>query len=630
MAFRTPRDEREWRAMVERGLRENRSGIRAAVDSAVGAIGGGGGGGTTVDTRHPTAPIELTYQTSLYLSSLGRYQVRFILDFPNVTKATDGTDITVAQYELWGKPVSAPLLGLTTDAVAGLAAPGVTLPGLAATPANKAIAAIDHTWTLMATSVDSAFRADGFEPGTLWDFRARAIGFGLVTPGNWSTVVQVQMVEDNTPPSQPSAPILSVNRGTITARWDGMAVTGAMPADFRYVILAHGTDTSPTMEIARFGRGGGFKIVADIPYFDPQFFRLKAVDESGNESPWSEQAVAYTSPLVDKDVILSTIDGAVTHLRNIDAGVSILPNSILTEHLVVTEEMTARLANFLHVRTDMLDANEIWADEIWVGLADAILVRADMFEGKAFTGGTFTGTLFQTDAEALTGLKIDFGGLSAWNSGGELTVNIDAFTGSVDLLGTFQIGRDNEPNVLLNKDIWGVWPGIRFKVDDPTPPLDYHPTLFAVSQGGAPYNWGPGDFVMLGSQTDSNESPRSDLRLGGRGGLITLGRTWSGTTKNEIRFESDGAVALLGHLKASYTNTTFKTLAFGQTAAAAGYFTQALTPPPVGAYWPTLIPDGVAPISFVSRNVSASGFEMHFSGPANNATSFHGICTWRP
>ena len=630
MAFRTPRDEREWRAMVERGIRDARAGIRpivaSAVDDAVGGI--------IIDigesnTQHPTAPIELTYQTALYLNSEGRYRVRFMLDFPDVTKDTAANDITVEQYELWGKPTSAHLLLLTTDAVAGLAAPGATLPGLAATPSNKALADIDQPWQLMSTNPESYFRADGFEPGSVWDFRARAIGRGMATPGNWSAEITVQMLEDNTPPSQPSPPTLSIARGTITVYWDGQAVTGAMPADFKYAILAHGTDSSPTHEIARFGRGGGFKVVANVPYYDPQFFRLKAVDESGNESPWSEQAVGYTTPLVDKDVILSTIDGATTYLKNIDAGVAILPNTILTQHLVVTEEMTAALANFLHVRADMLEVNDIWADTAWFGVADAILVRSEMFEGKAFTGGTFTGPLIQTDVEALTGVKIDTTGIKAWNTGGENTFNLSAVTGDVDILGTFQIGDVAEPHLLLTKNAWSVWPGIRFKVQDPD--LDYQPTIFAVGDDWTdPGNTlEKGDLVVMGGQLDANTSPRGILYISNRGAEISMHRSSGGGPLNGVLFHEDNGTTLFGHLRVNFANSTFQYSNTSSTAIASGTFTISLTPPAYGAYIPFVTCDGVNPVSFVTQNVTPSGYVIRFDGPASNITSFRTILVWR-
>lgn len=432
MTGQHPRTMTDWMRIQERSnvtLRGMASTIRSSVDVVKEEI-------QQISGRQPTHPIELVYQTAYYTDTTGRSRIRFLLDFPDVTKGTDGDDIAIESYQLWGRDISVSLLVRTTSAVAGGAAPGLTIPGLARTPSARAAEeARIRPWALLSTSPDSGFRADDFEPGTLWEFKARAIGVRTTEPGRFSATVTVQMDKDTTPPPQPTAPVITVERGTITARWDGQSVLGPMPGDFKYAVLAHGTASSPTMEIARFGRSGGFKVVADIDYYDPQFFRIQAVDESGNRSPWSEQGVGYTTPLVDRDVILSTLDAAKTHLINIDAGVSILPDTIITEHLVVTEEMTAKLANFLHVRADMLEANEIWSDTVWFGLADGKLVRADMFEGKEFFGGVFTTTAggqFRTSVEEYRGIKFDDNGILAYSSaGGVETFRLDAATGNL-------------------------------------------------------------------------------------------------------------------------------------------------------------------------------------------------------
>lgn len=458
------RDMRDWMQSVERQLALSKGIPRIVVD----AIQVVREEQAAADGRHPTAPIELTYQTAYYISPQGRRRSRLLLDFPDVTKATDGTDIEIRHYELWGRDESVTLLARTTSAVAGLAEPGITLPGLAATPWNIALEEEEKPWQLVASNTESFFRDEDYIPGSVWRFRVRAIGSGMATPGEWSIEIVVQMLEDETPPPQPSPPTAVADRGTITVAWDGQSVLGPMPADFKYAILAHGTDSSPTHEIARFGRSGGFTVVADIPYYDPQFFRLAAVDESGNVGPWSEQAVAYTTPLVDRDIILSTIDAAETHLKNINAGVSILPNTVITEHLVVTQEMTARIANFLEVKADMLAANEIWADELWVGLADAKLVRADMFLGKEFFGGKFTGTTFQTNVEENTGLKLDATGLKAYSGGGSETFSIDAATGYVTTVGRVYTSVAGSPGIALvpPADSWnGLDMGIWFAAD---------------------------------------------------------------------------------------------------------------------------------------------------------------------
>jgi hypothetical protein len=486
------------------------------------------------DVRHPTAPIELTYQTAYYLDRLGRRRTRFLMDFPDVTKATDGTDITVDRYELWGRDESVHLLARTTSAVAGIAEPGITLPGLVKTPWNIALEEEEHPWERQSSNTASFFRVDGYLPGSVWRFKARAIGRGLATPGEWSEEIVVQMLEDETPPPQPTPPTTTVDRGTITVTWDGQSVLGPMPADFKYAILAHGAATSPTFEIARFGRSGGFTVVADIPYYVPQFFRLAAVDESGNMGPWSEQAVAYTTPMVDRDIILSTIDAAKTHLKNINAGVSILPDTIITEHLVVTEEMTAAIANFLTVRTEHLDANEIWSDELWVGLADAKLVRADMFIGKEFFGGTFTGTTFQTSVEEYTGLTLDDLGLRAYNAAGQETFAVSAVNGMVTTVGRLYTSVAGKPGIAIvppaeswNELDMGIW----FAGDS-------HQLTGLITAG-----------IWMG---DPHESDVHNLNIRGSNyggvtvwnGLNLLGSSTQITSPAEIRVNTEGNVIL--------------------------------------------------------------------------------------
>lgn len=429
-----PRDMRDWMHGRERSEAQQRA-IPALMQTATEIVRDESAKDLS---KHPAAPIELEYQTAYYIDTVSRRRVRFLLEFPDVIFNTDATPAKIQQYELWAREESESALAKTTSAVPALAMPGISLPSLAATVPNAAIADEEKPWLMVSSNTESFFRAEGFIPGSVWRLRARAIGVYTVTPGEWSEEIVVQMLDDTDPPPMPTAPTLNISRGTITATWNGQAVSGAMPPDFKYAILAHGTDSSPTFEIARFGRGGGFKVVADLPYYDPQFFRLRAVDESGNEGPWSEQAVGFTTPLVDRDVILSTIDAAKTHLKNINAGVSILPNTIITEHLVVTEEMSAAIGNFLHLNVDHLDVNSLWADESFFGLADAKLFRGDAFEGKAFTGGTFTGPTIQTSVEEYTGLKLSTDGIIAYSATGVETFRVDAATGNVTAsAGTF-------------------------------------------------------------------------------------------------------------------------------------------------------------------------------------------------
>lgn len=439
-----PRNLEEWQHWVERNIAEGRRGPVALVTELNTRVAEQ----EHIVVRVPAAPVEMTFQTALYQAITAGWSrdwtyraVRLIVDFPDVVKATDGTDIEVERYELWGKNETPGILQRTTSAVPGKAYAGMTVPSLVKTfEAEAAEEAAMPGWSMVATSTDSSFRAEDFVPGTTWRFRIRAIGEGTIQPGQWSSEFTVFMEEDNIPPSQPTAPVVESRRGQLVVTYDGQSVAGPMPADLSYVVLAQGTESSPTTEVYRFGREGGTFIATGIPYFDVQFFRLQAVDEAGNRSAWSEQAFGYPEPLVDTDIILSELDAAKTHLKNVDAGVSILPDTIITEHLRVTEDMSAALGQFLHLKAGQIDVNDLWADSAFFGLADALLVRSDMFVGRAFEGGTFTlaqGGKFQTSPLDLSGVKVTQAGIQAWSPSGTLTFDLSSATGNMVATGTF-------------------------------------------------------------------------------------------------------------------------------------------------------------------------------------------------
>lgn len=304
----TPRDTREWMRTIERGLLNARgaaSGIAAAVvekkldDYAVEV--------NKDRNRTPAAPIELTYQTYVTLGANKRFQAGVIVDFPDVTIDSTGQPLEISQYELWGRK--------GTD-----------------------------NFVLMATADVSALQSFGYTPGSEWDFKVRAIGALSVKPGLFSAVLTVQMLNDTTAPGMPSTPVASASGRTIKLEWDGKVAGGAaMPLDLDYVIIAGGTDPSPTAEIARF-QPGGPQLWVDplVPYNTPMFYRLMAVDTTGNKSAWSGQASAAGSPLVDDDVILARIDAAKTIISNIGAE-SIKSGAILQDKLADNAVSQAKL-----------------------------------------------------------------------------------------------------------------------------------------------------------------------------------------------------------------------------------------------------------------------------------------------
>lgn len=410
-----PRDEREWKREVERRLAMHGSALSGVtgvltpvVDGRINDIVG----------KQPTAPIELVAGTSVYLNSRGVWRGRFTLDFPDVTVDVNGAPIQIAWYELQGQSGgmlvqagtdSAPTDPVRYSATAKANPPRVKIGNgsiIAPAPARATARTIypmlrsydgGAPYVQVATSNTSSLRVDDLEPGSQWVFRARAMGVNSVTPGQWSATVSITILKDTLAPQQLTKPVATVSRGTITVTWDGNAVTGQLPADFKYAELAHGTDASPTEIVARFNDAGGFTVISDIPYFDPQFFRIRAVDESGNAGPWSAQEVAYVTPLVDEDIILSTIDAAQTLLINVDANVSILSNTILTRHLVVTEDMTVALLAAHKIVAGDIEANAVTTDKLVAGAVTASKLTSTLVLTSKIIAGEEFGTHAQMD-----------------------------------------------------------------------------------------------------------------------------------------------------------------------------------------------------------------------------------------
>lgn len=307
MTGMTPRDTREWMRTIERGLLQ----ARGAASSIAGAVVEKrlNDYATVVNNdrnRVPAPPIELTTQTYIALGANKRFQAGVIVDFPDVTIGNDALPMTIEQYELWGRTGTA-------------------------------------NFGLLTTATESSLQWFGADPGAVWDFKVRAIGALSVKPGVFSSVVTVTMLNDTTAPGMPSTPTAQGQGRAITIKWDGKVAGGAdMPLDLDYVVIAGGPDPSPTTEISRFTPGPGLFVDAMVPYNTPMFYRLQAVDTSGNRSAWSAQASAVGMPLVDDDIIMAQINAAETEIINIGAA-SILNGAINSAKLADNAVSQAKL-----------------------------------------------------------------------------------------------------------------------------------------------------------------------------------------------------------------------------------------------------------------------------------------------
>ena len=280
----SPRDFAGWMKEMERGLRNARR-VGAQANARIDDIeltplpGSPGAGSGPV----PTFPVEVEYQTSVFWDGeqQKRWRGRIYVNFPPVTRSTDGQAITVSSYELQGyRPA-----GLENPDDAPL-------------------------WTTYGYSPEPGFIYSDLIPGETYMLRVRA------ERGLWSEVFSATIINDTTPPPQPTAPQVQALPGVISVLWDRLAVTGAMPSDFSHIVVAAGYDPSPTAEVGQVDLGQPLYMHTGAPYYQPVFFRFQAVDIAGNRSPWSEQGTAFLKPLVDEDMIITRLDAAETQIVN--------------------------------------------------------------------------------------------------------------------------------------------------------------------------------------------------------------------------------------------------------------------------------------------------------------------------
>lgn len=278
MTGQFPRDFGEWMLKMERqsknALRNSARARQDTRDAIVEVI-------DRVLPGTPAAPVEITANGSLYEDASGAWRGRIDVDFPDVVFSTDGKPVTVTGYEMFGYE-EALFEGSTP------------------------------VWQQYGGSDTSSITRVDLPPGLWYVMKVRAVG------GEWSSTFRVRTAHDTTPPPQPTKPTAEVFLGAITVKWDGKAVTGEMPADFEAAVLCVDTEPSPGLDkaVTRLDLHEKIFVITGAKYYTPVYIRLIAVDTSGNLSPWSEQVVAMTKPLVDADIILGEIDAGKTRIIN--------------------------------------------------------------------------------------------------------------------------------------------------------------------------------------------------------------------------------------------------------------------------------------------------------------------------
>lgn len=237
----------------------------------------GGSGITPIpegpDPRQPAAPTGLAVTNVVYLDAFGQHRVRINASWAAVTTATDGTDLEIASYELWGQPQ-----GHTPAAV----------------------------WRRITSSTSTEAQWQPFSPGETWLFTVRALGVTTIEPGVQSAPVTVTMGHDTDPPPVPEAATVTADMGGMTIDWSGLAVGGIqMPPDFDHADLEVQVGAGPWLVRGRL-TGRSSMSLTGLTYGVTHNVRLRAFDLTGNASGYSAVVSATPRQVVatDLDVVL--------------------------------------------------------------------------------------------------------------------------------------------------------------------------------------------------------------------------------------------------------------------------------------------------------------------------------------
>lgn len=400
----------------------------ARVSAITGGSSGVSGNGAAaqpdpVDVRQASAPTGFSVTPSLVLGGDKHWSVSVGLSWSAVSTATDGTDLEVAAYRVWGKPGSGSWRELTsTDQLS------VSLPG--------------------------------FVTGAVWTFAVSAVPLEARWESAWSSQVAVTLPADTTAPNKPSDPVVESQPGSVSVTWDGLDYLGAaMPADFDRVDVLMDASNPPTTVVAPMLAGGQYVALADV--HTTVYVRLIAYDTTGNPSAATTPVSVMVKSILDDtglDEALATrprfytpenapgsetppeaswwlkADGTLwRYISGVWTAQTFDASDTITAGTIVTSLLAAAA-----VTADKIAANAITADKIYASAVTAAkiatgAITTDKLQAGAIDGFVITGAIIRTAASGQR-VQIDSTGLHGYDSSGveKTKVGTDGLLTAVD------------------------------------------------------------------------------------------------------------------------------------------------------------------------------------------------------
>ncbi|WP_433235557.1 hypothetical protein ACQPYK_25550 [Streptosporangium sp. CA-135522] len=336
---------------------------RQAAGILAGGVSSGGSGSDPApegSDRVPAAPTGLLVAPAAYLDEEGYAHGQITVSWSAVTTDINGTALSVDGYELIG----------------------ISPPGTGAT-------------RVLATTQSMTVTYSPLEPKSRWQFGVRATNGGV--RGVVTASAEIIIPDDETPPPEPSTPVVDSRLGVVRVAWDGLTSAGTgMPKDFARILVMMRDPLVSADEGAavEWLERAGTAVVAGLPYSTDREFWLIAIDRSGNISGESARVVAQTKPLVDTDVIGQVINGAE----------HIIDGTIPASAKITAGTVTASLIQALAIQAGHIQANAITADKIVAGAIQAAHIAANAITADKIAAGSITAE--KIDANAINGKTI--------------------------------------------------------------------------------------------------------------------------------------------------------------------------------------------------------------------------------
>jgi hypothetical protein len=308
----------------------------------------------------------------------------------------------------------------------------------------------------VAGSATSAIIRDPFIR-LLTTYDIRVYVYDIMEQPSTSTSTTVTTTNFSETLNAPSTPVLTTRLGTITATWDGLDSLGNSPVQgVRYVEVHYSTTNNFTPGVSTLYTTfpitlqGNYAVVSNLNYNTTYYFKLIFVRSDGytnQKSSASAQASAQVSPLVDTDIVYSTLNnwpfnGGVVPANALASG-AINASNMFGANVVVQNAIAANAigANQIaagsiiagKIAANAITASEIAADTISAGMIKSNAIEADKIAAGAITASIIGSKEIELKASPTASQRIvmNSSGITAYN-GGDTTFSIDGVSGSIN------------------------------------------------------------------------------------------------------------------------------------------------------------------------------------------------------